>query len=469
MSAVVNFKLHLTCPCCFFLPVCCRRHSCLLLHSYHHSPPPQVSNRYEPHYPSHLRSVWVSASLLVCLVCIGAIAAEVEALMYLTSVLETSMGTLGLVLGSGIVAFLVPILGGVLNKIAELLTANENHETDHAYDASLVVKVFALNLCNYFGALLYICFVKAHTYGCPNGCCMYAASVQFIAILAMITLVKIMNPIIVICKLEQRATSVVNWASKLFFKCVICVVNVLAWCARGYFGYLPRDYFTSASSQAAAAAGQNSDDAAQPWEQEFTREEYEGVFSDMAEVILLLMLVTCFFVVFPAAPLVLVFTNLLEIRMDAHKMMSKVRRPVPEASSGVGMWVHVVDLLAVLAAFINSAIVVFTTQSFSEYSTVFKALLWLGAASVFLAVRAFLIVLIPGVPPHLATVRKRHKFLTLKHVYGFMEDDDDDDDSDALRVRVFVGRSALLFFWPSRALLYFLFFIHDFFPGCIST
>jgi len=373
----------------------------------------------------------------VCLVCIGAIAAEVEALMYLTSVLETSMGTLGLVLGSGIVAFLVPILGGLLNKVAELLTANENHETDHAYDASLVVKVFALNLCNYFGALLYICFVKVHTYGCANDCCMYAASVQFIAILAMITLVKIMNPIVVICKLEQRATSLVNWASKLFFKCVICVVNVLAWCARGYFGYLPRDYFTSSSSQAAAAASaQNSEDAAQPWEQEFTREEYEGVFSDMAEVILLLMLVTCFFVVFPAAPLVLVFTNLLEIRMDAHKMMSKVRRPVPEASSGVGMWVHVVDLLAVLAAFINSAIVVFTTQSFSEYSTIFKALLWLSAASVFLVVRAGLIVSIPGVPPHLATVRKRHKFLTLKHVYGFMEDDDDDDDSDALRVSV---------------------------------
>jgi hypothetical protein len=150
------------------------------------------------------------------------------------------------------------------------------------------------------------------------------------------------------------------------------------------------------------------------------------------------MLVTCFFVVFPAAPLVLVFTNLLEIRMDAHKMMAKVRRPVPEASAGVGMWESVVDLLAIMAAFTNSAVVVFTTQSFSEYSATFKCLLWLGAASAFLVLRACLIVVTPGVPQRLQTVRKRHKFLALKHVFGFMEDDDDDD-SDSLRVSGCLG------------------------------
>jgi hypothetical protein len=103
---------------------------------------------------------------------------------------------------------------------------------------------------------------------------------------------------------------------------------------------MPKDYFTSNgdnglnSATGSALAGQPSNDSAQPWEQELSKEVYEGVFSDMAEALLLLALVSSFFSVFPAAPLFLVLMNLLEIRMDAYKMMHATRRPIPQAVSG---------------------------------------------------------------------------------------------------------------------------------------
>ena len=52
---------------------------------------------------------------------------------------------------------------------------------------------------------------------------------------------------------------------------------------------------------------------------------------------------------------------------------------------------------------------------------------------------------IPAEPFGLADLRKRHRFLRLKHIFGFIEDDDDgdSDDFDALRVRGVVDLEAM--------------------------
>ena len=400
-----------------------------------------VTNRYEPFYPGWLRGFWSMVSLFIIAICVGAVAAEVEGLMYLESVLTESIGTYGSYTVAVIIALLIPAISGLFNRLAEALTDNENHATQPSHDAALVVKVFALNVANYFGALLYIAFAKKWTYGCAKDCCMYDASVQFVAILVVLTLLKIMGPVVEMLKLRQRCGKLSGGASRLFFKVVICVVNVFATLARGYFGYMPKDYFSTASllADAGDAAGEGG---AQPWEQEFSREAYEGVFNDMAEATLLLMLVASFFAVFPAAPIFLVLMNLLEIRMDALKMMTRVRRPAPEAATGIGLWEDIVDLIAVSAALTNCALVVFTTNTFADYSLVTRFLIWFTATSAFIVLRYVLVYAIPTEPFGLSDVRKRHKFLRAKHVFGFVEDEDDDED-DSVRVRGMVDLESM--------------------------
>ena len=84
--------------------------------------------------------------------------------------------TWGVYVTSILVAVLIPFIQSLFARLAVLLTDNENHFGQSAYDSHLAFKVFLLNTANYFGALLYICFVKQHTYGCANDCCMDDAS-----------------------------------------------------------------------------------------------------------------------------------------------------------------------------------------------------------------------------------------------------------------------------------------------------
>jgi hypothetical protein len=393
-----------------------------------------VTNRFEPYYPGWLRSFWVSVSLFIVLVCIGAIVAGVQAFMMLENYLQTSVG-LGIwaeYIVSIIIALIIPAVCSLMNKLSVNLNDNENHKTQDEYDGHLVVKVFILNVVTYFAPLCYLAFIKESTYGCANDCCMDETSIQFCSILFVTLALKLAGPLARVLKIESRIIRCTAWTSKKFFRCLVFTINCFAGCSRGYFGYLPSDYFVAVDPNAGMA---KVGDNAQPWEQEYDREPYEGVFDDMVETLLLLCLVTSFFSIFPSAPLFLVITNLLEIRMDAHKMMTKVRRPLPESASGMGLWVDLMDLVSIIAALSNSAIVVFTTNSFASYSVVNRYLVWLVTVTVMLIIRSFLVWYIPAEPFGLSDVRKRHKFLRLKHVFGFMEDDDDDDGSDALRVR----------------------------------
>jgi hypothetical protein len=56
----------------------------------------------------------------------------------------------------------------------------------------------------------------------------------------------------------------------------------------------------------------------------------------------------------------------------------------------MGMWTEVMDLVAVMAAFTNSAIIVFTTNTFEEYKSSDKFLIWLSATMVLLVLRGVL-------------------------------------------------------------------------------
>ena len=195
---------------------------------------------------------------------------------------------------------------------------------------------------------------------------------------------------------------------------------------RGSLGYLPRDYFDApieddGSGRGGGGGGGGGGNSAQPWEQEFDRTPYPGNFHDMSEALNLFALVVCFVSVFPAAPVILIAMNLLHIRMSAYNMVAKSRRPVPEAVNGLGLWCELVDIVGIMCILTNSGIIVFTCNYFDDQSDQFKFLLWLTSVTAFLVIRGAMQHFIPDEPFGLGDVRKRHRFLRLKHVFGFVE------------------------------------------------
>lgn len=63
--------------------------------------------------------------------------------------------------------------------------------------------------------------------------------------------------------------------------------------------------------------------------------------------------VTLFVASFPLAPLLALFNNMLEIRLDAWKLTTQFRRMVPQKAQDIGAWQPIMQGIAILAVVTN--------------------------------------------------------------------------------------------------------------------
>jgi hypothetical protein len=56
------------------------------------------------------------------------------------------------------------------------------------------------------------------------------------------------------------------------------------------------------------------------------------------------------------APLFALFNNLIELRLDAWKFLSKYKRPIPFKASDIGIWGDIITAISYLAVLTNVSI-----------------------------------------------------------------------------------------------------------------
>jgi len=56
------------------------------------------------------------------------------------------------------------------------------------------------------------------------------------------------------------------------------------------------------------------------------------------------------------APLFALFNNLIEIRLDAWKFLSKYKRPIPFKASDIGIWGDIISAISYFAVLTNVSI-----------------------------------------------------------------------------------------------------------------
>jgi hypothetical protein len=66
--------------------------------------------------------------------------------------------------------------------------------------------------------------------------------------------------------------------------------------------------------------------------------------------------VTCFSVVLPITPLIVLLNHLLNMRLDAFKICRGRRRPLSQKTGGIGVWSHVLHIVTVLAILTNCSL-----------------------------------------------------------------------------------------------------------------
>ncbi|KAK6741854.1 hypothetical protein RB195_009618 [Necator americanus] len=208
------------------------------------------------------------------------------------------------------------ILGSVYGWMVVRLTDWENHRTNSEYHNALVVKMFALQMVNNYTSLFYIAFIRPENNGfqekglfglgekfrdvCLPGTCGSLLAVQLITHMIIKPLPKFTGDIIV--------------------PYVVRILRLKKWYSRDHQtmqGMLNENDETNVLVR----------EWMKPTAGEFTQSEFN-------EKIILFGTTMMFAALFPLAPLIALIIGLIDLRVDALRLLWLNRRPIPVMTSG---------------------------------------------------------------------------------------------------------------------------------------
>jgi hypothetical protein len=171
--------------------------------------------------------------------------------------------------------------------------------------------------------------------------------------------------------------------------------------------------------------------------------EMYDTFDDYAELVVQLGFLSLFVVCFPLAPLFVVFSNILEVKVDLYKLTDMCQHPIPKGAQDIGSWQYFIMLTMYAAVVTNAALFAFTTDTMHGYTMNTKVVAFVAFIMCIMMLKAATAYFIPDVPADIRRIRKRHASLNDSLVRGAVLWDDDDDlnlDGESFEVKVDWGR-----------------------------
>uniref|UniRef100_A0A8C6YLM3 Anoctamin n=1 Tax=Nothoprocta perdicaria TaxID=30464 RepID=A0A8C6YLM3_NOTPE len=87
-----------------------------------------------------------------------------------------------------------------------------------------------------------------------------------------------------------------------------------------------------------------------------------SLFDEFLEMVIQYSFTTIFVAAFPLAPVLAFINNLVEIRLDAIKMVHLRRRMVPRKANDIGIWLQVLEAIGILAVIGNGLVIAITSD-----------------------------------------------------------------------------------------------------------
>ncbi|CAL9695334.1 unnamed protein product [Knipowitschia caucasica] len=252
--------------------------------------------------------------------------------------------TTGIVLNMLVVLVLEEVYGA----IAVWLTELEIPRTKEEFEERIIFKSFFLKSMNAFAPIFYVAFFKGRFSGRPGDyvyafgdyrmeeCAPPGCLIELCIQLSMIMLGKqlIQNNIfeVLIPKLKKMYRSFQE---------------------------------QKGARKAAAEEEENEGEGKRPRQQyhkDHTLEPYEGVTPEYMEMIIQFGFVSLFVASFPLAPAFALLNNVIEIRLDASKFVTEIRRPDPVRCKDIGIWFHILCGISKFAVITNAFVISFTSE-----------------------------------------------------------------------------------------------------------
>ncbi|XP_048520485.1 anoctamin-3 isoform X5 [Dendroctonus ponderosae] len=311
-----------------------------------------ITNTMEPHVPFWKIKVPMtifSFGIVLLLVCM-ALATVLAVVLYRMSILvslkvhsdkmdNSSAILFTTVTAASINLVAILIFNQIYNYVAEYLTEFELLRTQTEFDDSLTLKIYLLQFVNYYASIFYIAFFKGKFVGSPKrynrvfgyrqeecgpGGCLLELCIQ----LAVIMIGK------------QAMNTVLEMLFPLFFKWLNTLKAGFSRDHQSCKGFRPR------------------------WVKDFKLVEWgpRSLFPEYLEMVLQYGFVTIFVAAFPLAPFFALLNNILEMRLDAKKLLTMYRRPVSQRVRDIGVWYRILDSIGKLSVVTNGFIIAFTSD-----------------------------------------------------------------------------------------------------------
>lgn len=282
---------------------------------------------------------------------------------------------------AGIVnALQIQILNYIFGLVATKLNDYENHRTETQYENSLIAKTILFKFVNSYNSLFYIAFFKQYDTaagGCADGDCLAELRTQLATIFIM--------QLVVNNALEIGKPILMN-----------------AWTAR------------KNRQVSVDAFGEEIEVVKSVPETEFELSTYASTFEDYEELVIQFGFVMLFVVAFPLVPLLALFTNYVEIRVDAKKLLTLTRRPHPQGAINIGTWHSVLSIFSFIGIATNILLVVFNTETvdrLADGNVAYKVWFFVAAEHTVVLVKLAIDYLIPDVPASVDLHDRREDYL----------------------------------------------------------
>ena len=99
-----------------------------------------------------------------------------------------------------------------------------------------------------------------------------------------------------------------------------------------------------------------------------------------------------------------------QVHLDKYKLFFFFKRPMPQATSDIGLWEFILEFILVLTIFVNAAIFSFTLHGFSGDSSITDQLtIFLIIVLIFFIFKLIFQSILSDVPSNFKTMMQRHE------------------------------------------------------------
>jgi anoctamin-1 len=88
----------------------------------------------------------------------------------------------------------------------------------------------------------------------------------------------------------------------------------------------------------------------------------QGLFYEYLEMVIQYGFITIFVCAFPLAPLFALLNNILELRLDAKKILEQHRRPIAQKVRSIGVWFDIMETVGRISIITNALIIALTSE-----------------------------------------------------------------------------------------------------------